>query len=30
MDLNPLMAFDDRVFVVDARISLQEGKAQRA
>ena len=24
MDLNPLMAFDDRVFVVDARISLKE------
>ena len=24
MDLNPLMAFEDRVFVVDARISLKE------
>jgi len=22
MDLNPLMAFEDRVFVVDARISI--------
>ncbi len=25
MDLNPVMAFDDKVFVVDARISLKNG-----
>jgi acetyltransferase len=24
MDLNPIMAFEDRVFVVDARISLKK------